>query len=241
MHRTNADWEAGARPTPELMAKMGALIESMNHSEVFLGGEGLQPSANGVRLAYSGGTRTVTKGPFTPSNELIAGFCQVRTPTIEDAVVWADRFAAVVGDVEIDIRPMTEPWDLGVCPKPEGLSTTRFMMMHKADVHSEAGRPPAPEMMAAMGKLMEDLVQSGCFIAGEGLTPSARGTRLRFSKGTCSMTDGPFTESKELIAGYCMLQVKSRDEAIEWARRFADVIGDVEVDLRPLHEHEDCG
>lgn len=112
----------------------------------------------------------------------------------------------------------------------------RLIMMHKADKACEAGLPPRPEMMAGMGLLIQEMVNAGVFLSAEGLQPSSKGVRLKFSGGKHTVIDGPFTESKELIAGYCIVQVKSTEEAIEWAPRFAKLVGDVEIDIRPLYE-----
>jgi hypothetical protein len=223
-----------------VIAKVGALTGEMVKAGVFLAGEGLQASSKGVRLNFSGGRRTLTKGPFTGSNELISGFCIVRVGSIDEAVEWATRFAEVVGDVEVDIRPVMEPWDLGFCPKPEGDSTVRFMMAHKADKNSEAGAHPAPEVMARMGRLIDDMVKAGVFVTAEGLRPSSEGVRVKFSKGQRTVTDGPFAESKELIAGYCILKADSKEEAFKWAPPFAEAVGDVEIDIRPLYKGPDC-
>ena len=131
MHRTTPHWEAGALPGPELIARVGKMLGEMTEAGVLRGAEGLRPSSQGVRLGFSGGKRTVTKGPFTGSNELPAGFAILRVKSIEEAIGWASRFAAIMDVGEIDIRPVTEPWDLGMSPKPPGLTTSRFMALHK--------------------------------------------------------------------------------------------------------------
>src|SRR5215210_5521348 len=95
----------------------------------------------------------------------------------------------------------------------------RFMVMVKASPDSEAGVLPSHELLAAMGKYNEELVRAGVMLAGEGLQPSSKGARVRFSGSKRTVIDGPFTESKELIAGFWIFQVKSREEAIEWVKR----------------------
>jgi hypothetical protein len=235
LHKTNKHWEAGALPSPELIAEMGKLVGGMAQTGALLSGEGLRPTSTGVRLNFSGGKRTVIKGPFAGSNELMAGFVIVRVKSLEEAIEWASRYARMVGDAEIDIRPVTEAWDLGLMPKPEG-DTTRFMMVHKADRNSEAGVAPSPAMMAGMAKLTDEMTKAGVLLSAEGLRPSSKGVRLNFSGSKRTVTDGPFAESKELIAGYTMVKVNSMEEAIEWATRFAKVVGDVEVDIRELSD-----
>jgi hypothetical protein len=115
------------------------------------------------------------------------------------------------------------------------------MMMHKADANSEAGVPPTKELIENMGTLMQEMGDAGVLIAGEGLHGSSSGKRLNFSGANLVVTDGPFTETKELIAGFVILEVESIDDAVEWAKRFAAVVGDVEVDIRRVVVAEDFG
>jgi hypothetical protein len=115
----------------------------------------------------------------------------------------------------------------------------RFLVMHKSNEENEAGVPPSPELVEGMGKLMEESAREGVLLAAEGVHPSSRGARLSFSGGQRTVTDGPFAEAKELIAGFAVLQVESKEEAIEWATRFAEVIGDVEIEVRQVVEISD--
>ncbi len=115
----------------------------------------------------------------------------------------------------------------------------RFMMQVRADANTESGVLPTEEMLTEMGKYNEELVKAGVLLAGEGLQPSAKGARVRFSGGKPTVIDGPFAETKELIAGYWLIQVKSREEAIEWARRVPFQEGVIE--LRQVYEPEDFG
>ncbi|WP_211461843.1 YciI family protein [Collimonas silvisoli] len=119
----------------------------------------------------------------------------------------------------------------------------RFMIIRKADKNTEAGALPSTELIAAMMKYNEELVQAGVMLAGEGLQPSAKGARIKFSAGKPTVLDGPFAETKELMAGFTMIQVKSRQEAIEWVKRWPVLDGDgaVELELRQVYEMEDFG
>ena len=236
MHRTNPHWEAGAAPSLELIARVGKLMGAMAEARVLVGAEGLRASSQGVRLQFSGGKRTVTKGPFSASNELPAGFAILRVESIEEAIEWASRFANVMGNVEIDIRPVMEPWDLGFSLKPAGLTTRRFMALHKADAASESGVAPTPKQIAEMGRLIEEMTRAGVLVTTEGLQPSSKGVRFRSAGGKHTVTDGPFTESKELIAGYVILEAQSLQDAMEWAPRYGAAVGCSELDLRPLAE-----
>ena len=116
----------------------------------------------------------------------------------------------------------------------------RFMVLVKADENSEAGVMPSEEILTEMGKFNEKLVKAGVMLAGEGLHPSSKGVRIRFSGKERTVTDGPFAETKELIAGFWLLQVKSRDEVIEWMKR-APFDGGTEIEVRQVFEPEDFG
>jgi hypothetical protein len=118
----------------------------------------------------------------------------------------------------------------------------RVMVIVKATADSEAGIMPSTELLAAMGAYNEELVKAGIMLAGEGLKPSSAGKRVHFSGKNRTVIDGPFAETKELIAGYWMWQVRSMDEAIEWARRCPNPMpGDSDLEIRPIYEAEDFG
>lgn len=116
----------------------------------------------------------------------------------------------------------------------------RVMVIIKADKNSEAGMMPSREILTAMGKYNEELVKAGVMLAGEGLHPSSKGKRVRFSGGKHTIMDGPFTESKELIAGFWLWQVRSMDEAIEWLKR-SPFDGGTEIEVRQVFETDDFG
>ncbi len=116
----------------------------------------------------------------------------------------------------------------------------RFMVIVKATKESEAGGPPDPRIMDAMGKFNEELVKAGVMLAGEGLQASSKGARVRFSGNTRTVIDGPFAETKELIAGFWLWQVRSKEEAIEWVKRCpAPFDGESEIEIRQVYEMED--
>ena len=118
----------------------------------------------------------------------------------------------------------------------------RFMVIVKATKDSEAGVLPTEELLTAMGKYNEELVKAGIMLAGEGLQPSSKGARVKFSGPKRAVVDGPFSETKELIAGFWLLQCKSLDEAIEWAKRCPNPMpGESELEIRQVFEAEDFG
>jgi hypothetical protein len=119
----------------------------------------------------------------------------------------------------------------------------RFMILRKADANTEAGVMPSTELLAAMGQYMEEMGKAGILLGGEGLQPSSKASRVRFSNGKPTVIDGPFAETKELLAGYCLIQVKSRAEAIEWGKRWPSIDGggNLELEIRQVFEAEDFG
>jgi hypothetical protein len=118
----------------------------------------------------------------------------------------------------------------------------RFMIIVKASPESEAGKMPSTELLAAMGKYNEELVNAGVLLAGEGLHPSSRGVRVHFSGSKRTVVDGPFSETKELIAGFWLIQVKSLEEAVEWVKRCPNPMeSDSDIEIRQVFEAEDFG
>ncbi|MGZ8379748.1 MAG: YciI family protein [Gemmatirosa sp.] len=119
----------------------------------------------------------------------------------------------------------------------------RFVVIRKADADTEAGMMPTEALIDAMQRYNEEMVKAGVLLSGAGLKPSAQGARVSFRDGTPTITDGPFAEAKELIAGFSVIEVASRDAALEWLRRWPtlDGGGNVQLELRPLYELEDFG
>jgi hypothetical protein len=112
----------------------------------------------------------------------------------------------------------------------------RVLGLGRANADSEAGAPPSPEMIERCCKLIEEMTKAGVLLATDGLQPSSNGKRVRLAGGKTTVIDGPFTESKELIASYALLEVKSMEEAVEWTTRFLRALGGGECELRPLYE-----
>ena len=118
----------------------------------------------------------------------------------------------------------------------------RFMILIKASKNSEAGVMPSEQLLTEMGKFNEELVKAGVLLAGEGLHPSSKGARVKFSGAKRTVIDGPFTEAKELIAGFWLWQVKSKEEAIEWVKRCPNPMeGESEIEIRQVFEADDFG
>jgi len=231
MHKVDAAMEAGAMPSQEVIQGMGQLIGDMQKSGVLIAGEGLRPSATRVRLRFSGGERSVQKGPYRGENELIAAIALLKVADMDEALGWASRYGEAAGDAELELGPVTEPWDLGFMPKPAG-APTRCLLLHKGNADSEAGKAPS----AALAKVTEEMRKAGVLMLSERLQPSRKATRTKVVGKKPLVLDGPFTESKELIAGFVILELPAVSAARDFGLRFAEVLGDVEMDVYPLQD-----
>ena len=234
MHKTNAHWEGGALPDKELLARVGGLLGALANDGVLLAAEGLRPSSEGVRLRFAGGERTIIPGPFDRGNELPAGFSILRARSLDDAVDWATRQAEIIGDSEIDLRPVTEPWDIGMAPRPADLTTRRYMVLRKATSTSEAGVAASDDARTQLAQLIEESTRTGVHVLTETMRPSRRGRRYTNTRDGCSFYDGPFMETKEMIGGYVVVSTPSLEDACLWAARYVDAVGAEEVDVREL-------
>ena len=234
MHKVDASMEAGAPPDRGLVKSMGGLIGESLRKGIFLDGAGLHRSARRVRLRCQGGACAVERGPYQGGNELVASMALVRTESMDAAVEQARRFGAALGDVEIEIGPVVEPWDLTGAPRPADVQGEQFLLLFKGDADDERGGEVAPERAAAVARLDEELASKGILIKRHRIGPSATGKRLAGPKGKRTWTDGPFAESKELIAGFSLLELPALDDAIAWADRYAAILVDSEVDVRQM-------
>jgi hypothetical protein len=236
MHKVDANMEAGGPPSQEIISSMGALVQTSLRSGVFLNGAGLHRSARRARLKCVGGDCSVVHGPYDGDNELVASFTMLSAKSFDDAVAHARTLATSLGDVEIEIGPVVEPWDLGMMPKPEGNLPERFLLLCKATPEDEAGGT-AEKHAAAVRKLAASFKNDAAVLAADSLAPSRQGARLASAdKGKRLWVDGPFAESKELIAGFSLLDLPSKAEALSWADRYAAILGNNEVDVREVNE-----
>jgi hypothetical protein len=238
MHKVDANMEAGGPPSQEIISQMGALVQGSLKSGVFLNGAGLHRSARRVRLESAGGEAKVTPGPYTGKNELVASFTMLSAKSLNDAVGHARKLATLLGDnIEIEVGPIVEPWDLGLMPKPP-VAPERFLLLCKSTPDDEAG-DTAEKHAAAVKALAASFQNDAAVLAAESLAPSARGARLssaRGAEGKRVWVDGPFAESKEMIAGFSLLSLPSKAEALAWADRYAAILGNNEVDVREMNE-----
>lgn len=238
LHKSTPDTEAGKVPPMDLIQRVGAMIGDMKTAGVFRDGAGLRASALGVRLTFAGGQRREAPGPFVGRHEDPAALCILRVRSRDEAVEHATRFAEVLGDGECDIRPVTEPWDLGLVERPKDDPTLRYMLVWKA---AQSGDTPLPSLQAraALGRLITELTAKGIFLQGEAFRGSRRTKRLAITPGKRRPVDGPFAESKELISGFCTIEVPTIAEALPWAERYIAAVGEIELDLWVLFEADE--
>lgn len=249
LRKADKNTEAGILPEEALFAAMGQYNEALVKAGVMRAGEGLHPSSKGARIKFSAGKPTVTDGPFTETKELIAGFTMIEVASMEEAIEWVKRWPSLDADggVAIEIREGGCPGGLrGVSPSESAESPApglmRFMVMLKANEKLEAGVSPGEKHLATMARHNEEGVKAGVITLAEGLKPSAKGTRVKFSGGKPTVIDGPFTEAKELLAGFWMIQVKSRQEAINWALHYPYAFGaEAEIEVRQVYQASDFG
>lgn len=230
-HATDTRWEEGGTPDAELIARVGDLIGRLSQAGILERGEGLGPTSRGVRIRFRDGALDVTPGPFTGAHELAAALSIVRTHTLDEAMAWATALADAVGDIDVDIRPVNEPWDIGLVPKPDGHDTTRYMIVRKADASTEAGTPPTPDAREALAHLIDETTRTGTHLLTETLRPSARGRRYLNTSNGISVYDGPFAESKELLGGFVIITAPSLDATDGWARDYIAAVGARQVDV----------
>ena len=234
MHKLTEDIEEG-RPSTKIVAEMGKFIGDAIAQGKFLNGAGLKRSAERVRLRWKAGQLQLTRGP-KGENELLAGFMHLKVKSMDEAIAWAKRIAEAEGggDVELDVGPVVERWDLGLEPKPTGEVPLQVLVLRKADAASEGGVRPSAAAASRMQALKSEMEKAGVLLVAEGLKPSATGARVRTLAGKPAWTDGPFAESKEMISGFSIIKVDSLAEAKSWTERYADILGDIEVDVREL-------
>lgn len=231
MHKMTAEMEKGLDPDPEIIAGVGRLVQEGLKDKVFVSGEGLWPSSQRTRIKYVSGKRSISDGPFSEAKELIGGFSLLRVRSKEEAIAWCDRFAAVIGDMDVVLGPVVEPWDLGMALKPAN-PPLRFLSLYQADERTEDDAPRDPTLVKKVEALIDELRATGSLQGTGGLEHTKHGARIQYKAGKRSVIDGPFAESKELIAGYAIIDVPSKAAAIDWALRFGDVVKVEEIDVR---------
>lgn len=232
MHKMTDDMEKGLPPDPAIMEGVGALVADAVQQNLFLSGEGLKPSSERLHVAYANGKRTVTRGPFVDPKELIAGFALLRVASEDEALAWTDRLAETIGDIAVFVGPVVELWDMGLGPKPDG-APRRFLVLPQLTTRTD-DESHADQRAALLRPLFAEMTSAGVLEASGGLASTKKSARIRFRAGTHTVIDGPFAESKELVAGYAIFELPSLAVALEWATRFGNIVKVNEVEIRPL-------
>ena len=235
MHKNDPHTEAGEKPSPELMAAMGGFITEHAQAGRFLDGAGLSGSRTRTRLTFRNGESTIKHGPYQGERELPTAMLTLKVRSREEAIGWAERYGKILGDGEIELGSVNEPWDLGMMPRPEN-APLRFLLIEKADAASEAGTRSAKQK-ADLTRLRTEMTKAGVLAGAEHLQPSAQAKRLVFTNHQMRVVDGPFSESKELLGGFSILRMNDVDEVITLCQRYAEILGGtLEIDVRPLVE-----
>lgn len=241
MRRADQATEQGARPGAELLRALARYHDDLREAGVLRANETLTPSDQAVRLKLSTGETSLVEGPFQTS-ELFAGFSIIDVASRQEAVDWARRWPAGQGEAELEIRQTGCPGGCAeVKPEPQTIGVQaghkRFAILLRSNHELESGVPPAQEKLDALDRSNEREAKAGILLAGEGLQPSAKGARVKFSKGKATSIDGPFTEMKEMIAGFWLIRAASMEDAIAWARRNPyPTLPEVEVEIREVAE-----
>jgi hypothetical protein len=239
MHKNDARTEAGELPPPEMVSRMGQFIGEHAKLGRFVDGAGLRGSQYRTRLVFRSGQCTVKHGPYAGEHELPAVVHHLVVSSREQAIGWAERYGKVLGDCELELGKVTEPWDLGVMPEPEN-PPLQLLLIEKADAESESGAR-SPQKRAQLTRLKTEMTKAGVLVKTIALEPSRTAKRLTFSNHTLHVTDGPFTESKELIGGFAVLELAGMDEAVALCRDYAAILGGtLEIDVRLVDSTPDA-
>ena len=231
MHKNDAHTEAGEKPPMELIQKMGVFVEEHAKAGRFLDGAGLGGSRTRTRLTFHDGRAAVKHGPYRGERELPAAMLTLKVRTRDEAIGWAERYGKILGDGEIELGKLQEPWDLGFMPEPEN-APLQFLLIEKADAATEAGGRSAKQK-AELTRLKTEMTKAGVLVNSRRLQPSATAKRLIFRNNDLQVIDGPFSESKELIGGFSIMELPNIDEAIALCRPYAEILGGtLEIDIR---------
>lgn len=231
MHKNDPHTEAGEKPPMEQVQQMRAFIAEQARAGKFLEGEGLAGSKTRTRLVFRQGRATVKHGPYRGENELPAAMWVLKVHTRDAAIGWAERYGKILGDGEIELAKLLQPWDVGLIPEPES-PPLDFLLIEKANAATEASGRTAKQK-ADLTRLRTEMAKAGVLTRSLDLEPSAKARRLWFRNDDLTVMDGPFSESKELIGGFLVMELSGFDEAIALCRRYAAIQGGApEIDVR---------
>lgn len=233
MHKNDPNTEAGNPPPMEIVHEMGKFIGGHAQAGHLIDGAGLGASKTRTRLTFHDGQSTIQQGPYAGQHELPAATLLLKVATREEAIGWAERYGKILGDGEIELGKVNEPWDIGLMPAPPN-PPLQVLLIDKADAATEAGGRTAAQK-SAIANLKTEMTQAGVLTRSISLQPSAKGKRLIFKKNALQVIDGPFAESKELIGGFAVMDLPGMDEILDVCKRYAEILGGtLEIDVRLL-------
>jgi hypothetical protein len=231
MHKNDPNTEAGNPPPRKLVDEMGEFIGGHAQAGRLIDGAGLAGSKTRTRLLFRGGQCTTKRGPYRGEHELPAATLQLKVRTHEEALGWAERYGKILGDAQLELGKLNEPWDIGLMPAPEN-PPLQLLLIEKVDRATESGAR-TPQQKAALTRLEAEMTKAGVLVRTHRLQPSSKAKRLLFTNNDLRVIDGPFLESKELIGGFAVLQLSGMDEAIALCRTYAKILGGtLEIDVR---------
>ena len=237
MHKNDPQTEAGQPPPMELISKMGAFIGEHASAGRFVDGAGLAGSKTRTRLVFRAGKCTLKHGPYQGERELPAAMLLLKVSSREEGIGWAERYGKILGDAEIELGKLNEPWDLGLMPAPEN-PPLQLLLIEKADAASEAGARTSKQK-AELTRLKTEMTKAGVLVRSYQLQPSTHAKRLMFTSNELKVLDGPFVESKELIGGFSIMELSGFEEAIALCRDYAAILGGtLEIDMRLVEQDE---
>jgi hypothetical protein len=237
MHKHDPQTEAALPPTRELVENMGSLIAEYGRTGRFIDGAGLGASKTRTRLVFRGARCTIEHGPYGGEHELPAAMLLLKVRTREEAIGWAERYGKILGEGELELGKVSEPWDLGLMPVPEN-PPLQLLLIQKAP---RAGQPSdrSAKAKTELTRLKTEMTKAGVLVRATSLKPSSEAKRLVFRGNQMKTIDGPFSDSKELIGGLMVLELADMEEAVALCRRYAAILGGtLEMDIRLVDEIE---
>jgi hypothetical protein len=238
MHKNDTNTEAGLPPPMDIVTKMGAFIGEYAKTGQFVDGAGLGASKTRSRLVFREGRATIKHGPYAGEHELPAATLLLKVRTREEALGWAERYGKILGDGEIELGKVNEPWDIGLMPAPEN-PPLQFLLIEKTDAESEAGTRSAKKK-SELTRLKTEMTKAGVLVRSYQLAPSAKARRLVLNDNALEVIDGPFAESKELIGGFAVMDLPGFDEVITMCRSYGEILGGtLEMDVRPIDANDE--
>lgn len=240
MHKNQPSTEAGEPPSLEVVHRMGEFIGGYARAGKLVDGAGLGASKTRTRLVFSDGHCTTKQGPYSGERELPAATWLIKVRTLEEALGWAQRYGKILGEGELELGKVTEPWDLGLMPAPKN-PPLQMLLIEKASPETETGSRTAAKK-SALSRLKTEMSKAGVLLRSYSLQPSSQSKRLLFVNNKLKVIDGPFAESKELIGGFAVMDLTDIQEAVDLSVPYAEILGGtLEVDIRPLMEEQDDG